>query len=139
MTADFLTIMGTIIAILFSIGAMIGATITMNAQVSNRQREIGTLRALGFSRRSILTSFLLESIVLALIGGGIGAIASLGLQFVKITMLNAGTWSEIVFGFEPTPAILVRSVVLAGVMGIVGGFLPAIRAARVSPIEAMRA
>ena len=65
MTADFLTIMGTMIAILFSIGAMIGATITMNAQVANRQREIGTLRALGFSRRSILTSFLLESLVLA--------------------------------------------------------------------------
>ena len=139
MTADFLTIMGTMIAILFSIGAMIGATITMNAQVANRQREIGTLRALGFSRRSILTSFLLESLVLATIGGAIGAVASLGLQFVKITMLNAGTWSEIVFAFEPTPAILLRSMFLAGFMGVVGGFLPAIRAARVSPIEAMRA
>lgn len=139
MTADFLTIMGTMIAILFSIGAMIGATITMNAQVANRQREIGTLRALGFSRSSILTSFLLESIVLAIIGGGIGALASLALRFVKITMLNGGTWSEIVFSFEPTAAILIRAMVLAGFMGIIGGFLPAIRAARVSPIEAMRA
>jgi len=139
MTADFLTIMGTMIAVLFSIGAMIGATITMNAQVANRQREIGTLRALGFSRRSILTSFLLESLVLATMGGAVGAAASLGLQFVKITMLNGGTWSEIVFSFEPTPAIILRSMVLAGFMGIVGGFLPAIRAARVSPIEAMRA
>jgi putative ABC transport system permease protein len=139
MTADFLTIMGTIIAVLFSIGAMIGATITMNAQVANRQREIGTLRALGFSRRSILASFLLESIVLAVIGGGIGAIAALALRFVKITMLNAGTWSEMAFTFEPTPDILIRAMVLAGFMGIVGGFLPAIRAARVSPIEAMRA
>jgi putative ABC transport system permease protein len=138
MTSDFLTIMGTLIAILFSIGAMIGATITMNAQVANRQREIGTLRALGFSRRSILTSFLLESLTLAIVGGGIGAVAALGLKFVKITMLNAGTWSEIVFSFEPTPNILVRAMVLAGVMGIFGGFLPAIRAARVSPIEAMR-
>jgi putative ABC transport system permease protein len=139
MTADFLTIMGTMIAVLFSIGAMIGATITMNAQVANRQREIGTLRALGFSRRSILGSFLLESIVLALLGGGVGALAALGLKFVKITMLNAGTWSEIVFGFEPTPEILIKSVVLAGMMGIFGGFLPAIRAARISPVEAMRA
>lgn len=139
MTADFLTIMGTIIAILFSVGAMIGATITMNAQVANRQREIGTLRALGFSRRSILASFLLESLVLAVIGGGIGALAALALRFVKITMLNAGTWSEMAFTFEPTPAILVRAMVLAGFMGVVGGFLPAIRAARVSPIEAMRA
>jgi putative ABC transport system permease protein len=138
MTSDFLTIMGTIIAVLFSIGAMIGATITMNAQVANRQREIGTLRALGFSRRSILASFLLESLVLAVIGGGVGAAAALALQFVKITMLNAGTWSEIVFGFEPTPEILVRAMLLAGGMGVIGGFLPAIRAARVSPIEAMR-
>jgi putative ABC transport system permease protein len=138
-TSVFLTIMGTMIAVLFSIGAMIGATITMNAQVANRQREIGTLRALGFSRRSILTSFLLESIGLATIGGLVGAAASLGLSFVKITMLNAGTWSEIAFTFEPTPAIIIRSMVLAGFMGVVGGFLPAIRAARVSPIEAMRA
>lgn len=138
MTADFLTIMGTIIAVLFSVGAMIGATITMNAQVANRQREIGTLRALGFSRRSILASFLLESIVLAIGGGGIGALASLGLGLVKITLLNMGTWSEIAFGFEPTPDVLVRAMVLAGGMGIIGGFLPALRAARVSPIEAMR-
>jgi putative ABC transport system permease protein len=138
MTADFLTLMGTMIAVLFSIGAMIGATITMNGQVAHRQREIGTLRALGFSRRSILTSFLLESIALALVGGGVGAMASLGLKFVKITMLNAGTWAEIVFGFEPTPEILAKAVFLAGIMGVIGGFLPAIRAARISPVEAMR-
>ena len=138
MTADFLTIIGTMIAVFFSFGAMIGATITMNAQVASRQREIGTLRALGFSRRSILTSFLLESIVLAIIGGSVGAIASIGLKFIKITMLNAGTWSEIVFGFEPTPEIIIKSMVLAGFMGVVGGFLPAIRAARISPVEAMR-
>jgi putative ABC transport system permease protein len=139
MTADFLNIMGTMIAVLFSVGAMIGATITMNAQVANRAREIGTLRALGFSRRSILTSFLLESIVLAFLGGGLGALASLCLAFVKITMINMGTWSEIAFTFEPTASIVLRSMVLAGGMGVIGGFLPAIRAARISPIEAMRA
>ena len=134
-TATFLTIMGTMIAVLFGLGA----TITMNAQAANLQREIGTLRALGFSRRGILVSFLLESVVLSLIGGGVGAIAALCLKFVKITMLNAGTWAEIVFSFEPTPEIILRSVLLAAVMGIFGGFLPAIRAARISPIEAMRA
>jgi putative ABC transport system permease protein len=139
MTADLLTILGTLIALFFSVGAMIGATITMNAQVANRQKEIGTLRALGFSRRSILFSFLLESTVLALVGGSIGAAASLAMKFVSVTMLNAGTWSEIVFRFEPTPEILVSAIVLAGVMGIVGGFLPALRAARVSPVDAMRA
>ncbi len=67
-----------------------------------------------------------------------GALASLALGFVKITMLNAGTSSEIVFAFEPTPAILVRAIFLAGVMGVVGGFLPAIRAARGSPVSGRR-
>ncbi len=138
MSAQLLTVLGTLIAVFFSIGAMIGATITMNAQVSGRQREIGTLRALGFTRSNILVSFLLESIMLALAGGVVGAAASLAMKAVHITMLNANTWSEIVFAFEPTPDIVVRSVALAAFMGIVGGFLPALRAARVSPIEAMR-
>ncbi|CAN5912051.1 ABC transporter permease [soil metagenome] len=138
-TATFLSILGTMIAVFISLGAMIGATITMNAQVANRQREIGTLRALGFSRRGILLSFLLESLVLSLMGGVVGAVAALSLKFLKITMLNAGTWSEIVFGFEPTPEIIVKSMLLTAVMGILGGFFPAIRAARISPIEAMRA
>jgi putative ABC transport system permease protein len=138
MTADFLTIMGTMIAVLFSIGAMIGATITMNAQVAGRTREIGTLRALGFSRFSILFSFLLESVVLSVIGGAVGALASLGLGFIKVTLINFSSWSEIVWSFEPTPKILISSVLLAAFMGIIGGFLPAIRASRVSPVEAMR-
>jgi putative ABC transport system permease protein len=137
-TAVFLKVLGGLIAMFFGVGAMIGATITMNAQVAGRAREIGTLRALGFSRSSILFSFLIESLVLALAGGAIGAIAAIGMKAVKITMLNANTWSEIVFGFEPTPRILVSSLVLAAVMGLFGGFLPAIRAARVSPVEAMR-
>lgn len=137
-TAIVLGVLGGLIAFFFGIGAMIGATITMNAQVAGRAREIGTLRALGFSKLSILVSFLFESLVLALVGGGIGATASLAMKAVKITMINAGTWSEIVFGFEPTPGIIIGSLILAAVMGLFGGFLPAIRAARVSPIEAMR-
>jgi len=117
---------------------MIGATITMNAQVAGRTREIGTLRALGFSKASILVSFLIESLVLSLIGGGVGAVAATAMKAIKITMINAGTWSEIVFGFEPTPGIIFGSLSLAAFMGLVGGFLPAIRAARISPVEAMR-
>jgi putative ABC transport system permease protein len=133
-----LKILGGLIAFFFGIGAMIGATITMNAQVAGRTREIGTLRALGFSKGSILFSFLLESLVLALVGGGVGAIAATAMKTVKITMINMGTWSEIVFGFEPTPQIIVSAIVLSAVMGLFGGFLPAVRAARVSPVEAMR-
>ncbi len=138
-TALFISVMGTMIAVFFSIGAMLGAMITMHAAVASRQREIGTLRALGFSRASILFSFLLEAIMLSLIGGAVGGAASLLMGFVKFSMVNFASWSEIVFAFEPTPAILVRAVVFAGFMGIVGGFFPAVRAARVSPVEAMRA
>ncbi len=137
-TSFILTLLGVMIAFFFAIGAMIGATITMNAQVAGRVREIGTLRALGFSRGSILFSFLLESIALSLAGGIVGAICALPLRAVKVTMLNMGTWAEIAFSFEPTPPILLGSLALATFMGIVGGFLPAVRAARISPIEAMR-
>lgn len=138
MTAFILKALGGTIAVFFSIGAAIGATITMNAQVAGRSREIGTLRALGFSKASILFSFLLESLVLALGGGVVGAVAATAMSAIKITMINAGSWSEIVFGFEPTPGILIGSIMVAATMGLIGGFLPAVRAARVSPIEAMR-
>jgi putative ABC transport system permease protein len=135
----FITALGFGIAFFFFVGAVIGAAITMLASVANRQREIGTLRALGFSRRSIIASFLLESVLLALAGGAIGAVASLALGFVKFSMMNFQSWSEIVFTFEPDLGTIVSAVTVAVVMGIVGGLWPAIKAARMSPVEAMRA
>jgi putative ABC transport system permease protein len=135
----FIKAMGTVIAVFFSLGAMLGAMITMHATVASRQREIGTLRALGFKRRSILVSFLFESLLLALIGGTIGVLASMAMGLVSFSMVNFASWSEIVFKFEPTPAILVKALVFAAVMGLLGGFLPARRAAKVSPVDAMRA
>ena len=137
-TGMLLKVLGGMVAFFFGVGAMIGATITMNAQVAGRTREIGTLRALGFSKASILFSFLVESLVLSIVGGLVGAVAATAMKAVKITMLNFGTFTEIVFGFEPTPQIIVSAVVLSAFMGLLGGFLPAIRAARVSPVEAMR-
>jgi putative ABC transport system permease protein len=137
-TSLFIGMMGTLISVFFAMGAMIGATITMYAAVAGRQREIGTLRALGFSRTNILLSFLLEAVVLALSGGIVGAIASMAMGFVHFSMMNFTSWSEIVFGFEPTPAIIGTSLGLAIAMGLIGGFFPAVRAARVSPIAAMR-
>ncbi len=137
-TSSILKLLRGMVAFFFGVGAMIGATITMNAQVAGLSREIGTLRALGFSKAAILVSFLLESVFLAETGGAIGARASLAMKAVKITMLDAGTWSEIVLGFEPTPQIIVSAIALSAFMGLVGGFLPAVRAARVSPVEAMR-
>ncbi|WP_437809336.1 ABC transporter permease [Sorangium sp. So ce1078] len=137
-TSMFIKGMGVLIAVFFSIGAMIGAMITMHASIANRQREIGTLRALGFSRWSILVSFLFESILLALVGGALGVLAALGMGFVRFSTINFASFSEIVFTFEPTPGILIASVLVAVLMGVLGGFFPALRAARISPIQAMR-
>jgi putative ABC transport system permease protein len=133
-----LGIIGIVMAILCSLGAMIGAAITMNAAVANRQREIGTLRALGFSRFSILFSFVLEALMLALLGCAVGIVGALFMQFASFGTMNFATWSEIVIKFKPTVSILITSTVFAVFMGLIGGLIPAIRAARVSPLEAMR-
>jgi putative ABC transport system permease protein len=137
-TSGFLKASGLIMAILFSLAAMLGAAITMNGAVAHRTREIGTLRALGFGRWSILLSFLIEAIVLAVIGGLIGSLLVLLLSFVSFPIINFQTFSEIVFSFRATPAVFINALVFSGVMGLVGGLIPAIRASRISPIEAMR-
>jgi putative ABC transport system permease protein len=137
-TTMFITVMGVVIAVFFSIGAMIGATITMYAAVANRRREVGVLRALGFSRVNIVLSFLFESLLIALIGGTIGVVAALAMGLVKFSMMNFSTWSEIVFQFTPTPRILAIALGFGGLMGVLGGFFPALRAASVSAVDAMR-
>jgi putative ABC transport system permease protein len=134
----FVGALGTVVSIFFAIGAMIGAMITMYAAVANRQREIGTLRALGFSRTSILASFLFEAVVLAILGGATGAAASMAMGLVHFSMVNFASWSEIVFSFDPTPKIIGTALVFACGMGLIGGFFPAIRAARTSPLKAIR-
>jgi len=138
-TSGFLSGMGIIIAVMFSIAAMIGAVITMNGAVAHRAREIGTLRALGFSRLSILFSFVIEAIMLALVGGAIGLAFVMLMTLVTFPVMNFQTFSEIVIRFTPTPSVYLWSLVVAVIMGLIGGLGPAIRAARVSPVEAMRA
>jgi putative ABC transport system permease protein len=133
----FVTALGTVIAVFCSLGAMIGAMITMYGSVANRMREIGILRALGFPRRQVLLSFLLESLLLAVAGGLLGCGGALLIGTIEISMLNFASFSEIVFRLEPTPSALVTALVAAGVMGLIGGFLPALRAARVSVLHAM--
>jgi putative ABC transport system permease protein len=137
-TSTFVTVLGVIVAVIFSFGAMIGAAITMYAQVANRTREIGTLRALGFSRFAILTSFMIESVFIALTGGLLGVVLSLPMGLARFSTLNMATWSEIVFKFQTTPGILLGAMLFATVMGVIGGFWPAVRAARLSPLEAIR-
>ena len=136
--AMFITVLGMVIAVFFSIGAMIGAMITMYGSVASRQREIGTLRALGFSRIGILTSFLAESIFLCAAGGLIGALGSLAMGAIRFSVMNFASWSEIVFTFTPTPGIILGSLAFAAFMGLLGGFFPAVRAARIAPAKAMR-
>jgi putative ABC transport system permease protein len=137
-TGAFLLGMGYALAVMFSLAAMIGAAITMNGAIASRTREIGTLRAIGFSRGSILLSFLLESIVLALIGGAVGAVAVQLLSLIEFHTMNFVTFSEIAISFHATAGVFVWSLGFAAVMGLIGGLFPAIRASRVSPIEAMR-
>lgn len=136
--ARFLRILGTSLSIVFSLGAIIGAMITMYAQVANRIQEIGTLRVLGFQRREILMSFLFESVLLSLAGGFTGLIFSSFLQFYTVSTLNWQTFSELAFRFRLTPGIVLKSLVFSIIMGIMGGILPALRASRLNIVNALR-
>jgi len=136
--AGFLKGMGLAAAIMFSFAAMIGAAITMNGAVAHRTREIGTLRALGFSRSAILFSFLHEAVILSVAAGIIGVAFVQLLSLVKVPIINFQTFSEIVLRFQATPGVLASSLGFSVIMGLIGGLFPAIRASRVSPVEAMR-
>jgi len=136
--ATFLRIMGITLTSIFSLGAVIGAMITMYAAVANRINEIGTLRALGFRRRSILIAFLLESLLLGLVGGLTGLVFASFMQLLTISTVNWQTFSELAFTFTLTPDIAAQSLLFSLIMGFVGGVLPAARASRMNIVEALR-
>jgi ABC-type lipoprotein release transport system permease subunit len=136
--ALFIRILGIFITIVFSFGATIGAMITMYAAVANRTVEVGTMRALGFRRRSVLSAFLTESLAIALIGGIIGLFLASFLQFFSLSTLNYGSFAELEFSFALSPAIVGLSLSFSLFMGFVGGFLPAARAARLKIVDALR-
>jgi len=137
--SKFISYLGTSISIIFTIGAVIGAAITMYASVASRTGEIGTLRALGFSRAAILVAFLGEALLLGLIGGIVGLAAASVMQALSISTTNFQTFAEIAFSFTLTPGIVIASLIFALAMGFVGGFLPAARAARMKIVDALRA
>jgi len=139
MLSKFISYLGTTISVIFSIGAVIGAMITMYASVASRTAEIGTLRALGFSRTAILVAFLVEALLLGAIGGIVGLVAASFMQALAISTTNFQTFAELAFSFKLTPRIVVASLVFALAMGLVGGFLPAARAARLKIVDALRA
>ncbi|HZA96479.1 MAG TPA: ABC transporter permease [Burkholderiaceae bacterium] len=135
----FITILGMALSVIFSVGAMIGAAITMYSAVATRTGEIGTLRALGFPRASILLAFLIESLLLALVGGLVGLLAASFLTAITISTTNFQSFSELAFAFTLTPNIVVSALVFSILMGFVGGFLPAIKASRMKIVDALRA
>ena len=145
LTAMPIKVLGSFLAVAMSIGAVFAAMNTMYAAVGARTPEIGTLRVLGFRRRVILASFNLEGAILAGIGGGIGCSLALLAQWlclafgVRFGTLSFNTFSEVIFQFRVTPALVVEGMIFAVVVGVVGSFLPAIRAARLPVIAALKA
>jgi putative ABC transport system permease protein len=136
--AKFLRILGLSLTVIFSIGAIIGAMITMYAAVANRVGEIGTLRALGFQRSSVLAAFLLESLFLGLIGGISGLFCASFMQLITISTMNWQTFSELAFSFTLTFDIAWKSLLFSAIMGFIGGVIPAIRASRLNIVDALR-
>lgn len=136
--ADFISILGKTITVVFSVGAIIGAMITMYASVANRTREIGTLRALGFRRTNIIMVFLQEAMLLGFFAGVAGVIAAMFMQRVEISTTNMQTFSEVVFRLILTPGIAGQALLFSVFMGILGGTLPALRASRLEIVDALR-
>jgi len=137
--AKFLRVLGISLTIIFSLGAVIGAMITMYSAVANRTTEIGTLRALGFQRRNILTAFLVESLLLGFLGGLAGLFFASFLQFFTVSTMNFQSFAELAFSFTLTFEIFYKGMVFSLVMGLVGGLLPAVRASRMVIVDALRA
>jgi putative ABC transport system permease protein len=136
--AKILRQLATFVAVIMGVGAVFGAMNTMYAIVAARTREIGTLRALGFSRRAILFSFVVESVTLALAGGAIGCLLAVPMNGYSTGTGQTQSFSEIAFAFQITPGIVMSSVAFAVVMGVIGGLLPSVRAARLPITSALR-
>jgi putative ABC transport system permease protein len=125
-----ITILGGLVVLIMGVGAVIGALNTMYAMISERSREIGTMRAIGFSQFSIVLSFVFEALVIAFIGGVIGCVSVLKLNGYTTGTMNMQTFSHVAFAFQITPILLAVGILFALLMGVVGGVPPAIRAAR---------
>jgi putative ABC transport system permease protein len=136
--STFINILGITLSGIFSIAAMIGAMITMYASVANRVAEIGTLRALGFKRIDVLRAFLLEALLLGLVGGMAGLACAALMQFASFSTTNFQTFADLSFRFILTPPVILKTVVFSLAMGFIGGFLPAWRASRLNIVDALR-
>ena len=139
MMTTLITTIGVIISTLMALGAIFGALNTMYSAVSARTREIATLRALGFGRGPVIISVLFESLVLALVGGAVGAlVAYLAFDGFRTATMNFQTFSQVAFAFSVTPKLITLAVIWAAAIGFIGGLFPAIRAARLPIASALR-
>ncbi len=136
--SNFIKILGLTLTVIFSIGAIIGAAITMQAAVTNRVSEIATLRALGFKRKVILIAFLLEALLLSIFGGLFGLILALGLTNLEFSTTNFQSFSELAFTFSMNAEIVFFSMIFSLFMGSLGGLLPAVYAAKINITKALR-
>ncbi|HVJ85012.1 MAG TPA: ABC transporter permease [Caulifigura sp.] len=137
-SAILIKFVGYLMAVFLTMGAMFAAANTMFAAVASRSREIGTLRAIGFKRGSILFSFLLESVLLCLMGGILGCLATLPFNGLSTGTANWSTFSELTFAFRFGPKVLLQGILMALAMGLLGGLIPAIRAVRLNIVSALR-
>ncbi len=133
-----ITVLGGLVAFIMAVGAVFGALNTMYSAVSERGREIATMRALGFNASSVVFSFLIEALLISFIGGIIGCLVVLPLNGLTTSTMNFQTFSNIAFAFKITPQLLLQGIIFALVMGVIGGLLPAIRAARLPVATALR-
>jgi putative ABC transport system permease protein len=136
--SSLIKIVGYMIAFFLTIGAMFAVANTMYGAIASRAREIGTLRALGFGRGSIVFAFLLESLLLCVLGAVLGILGALAIGEIRTGTMNGGTFTEVVFSFNFGPKVLLSGALLAIVMGLIGGLLPAIRAVRMKVVNALR-
>jgi putative ABC transport system permease protein len=138
MMTTLIQVLGTMVAIVMGIGAVFAALNTMYSAVAERSREVATLRALGFGGGSIVASFTIEALLVALVGGVIGCLAVLPINGLTTSTLNFQTFSHLAFAFRITPPLLGLGLLFALFMGLAGGVPPAIRAARLPVAAALR-
>ncbi len=136
--ATMLSFIAVFIASIMAVGAVFGAVNTMYAAVASRAPEIGVLLTLGFQPRSVMSSFLLESVFIAVVGGVIGCLLALPINGLVTSTTNWASFSEIAFAFRVTPGLLLNGMIFALVMGFFGGLLPARRAAKQQVVDALR-
>lgn len=134
-----LTIMASMLTVIMSLGAVIGSAITMSAAISARTHEVGVLMAIGYRRRDVVLALLIESALIGLLGGALGLLIALPFDGLRTGMMNWNTFTDVSFGFDLSPVLALKSFLLAFVLGLLGGLLPALRAARLKPVEALRA